>query len=257
MTEPIVDAPIDSKNEESSKPDVPETTNISKNPVVESPEENKSNVSRILPLNEKKANTSYGSTTSSFVEEQERKRQELEKVLQLQREQLKSLNSPLPSPTKATVSNTNPVMKTSSTTKIPTTPNLSLSELTMKSKPKPDPTDNVQEITAPTPAPAPRLSLTQMTMLKREDDKPKVDTKSVKQETKSTPAPRRIVRQKVPLPDGDEDDDFMEYARGSDNAKMSIKDIMAKQNADKSDSGSKKNEKNKSKMWGIDMDKLF
>ena len=257
VTEPIVDAPIDSKNEESSKPDVPETTNISKNPVDESPEENKSNVSRILPLNEKKANTSYGSTTSSFVEEQERKRQELEKVLQLQREQLKSLNSPLPSPTKATVSNTNPVMKTSSTTKIPTTPNLSLSELTMKSKPKPDPTDDVQEITAPTPAPAPRLSLTQMTMLKREDDKPKVDTKSVKQETKSTPAPRRIVRQKVPLPDGDEDDDFMEYARGSDNAKMSIKDIMAKQNADKSDSGSKKNEKNKSKMWGIDMDKLF
>ncbi len=257
VIESVVDAPIDSKNEESVEPDVPESTNISKTVKDESPEENDSNVSRIWPLNDKKTNTSYGSTTSSFVEEQEKKRQELDKILQLQREQLKSLNSPLPSPTKAAVSNTKPVIKTSSATRIPTTPNLSLSELTMKSKPKPEPADNIQEIATPTPSPTARLSLTQMTMLKRDDDKPKVDTKSVKQEAKPTPAPRRIVRQKVPLPGANEDDDFMEYARGSENAKMSIKDIMAKQNSDKSDSGGKKNAKNKSKMWGIDMDKLF
>ncbi len=53
----------------------------------------------------------------------------------------------------------------------------------------------------------------------------------------------------------DDDVDFFEYSRGGDNRNMSIKDIMAR-NGDTPDSDATSAAKQKSKMWGIDIDKF-
>ena len=60
---------------------------------------------------------------------------------------------------------------------------------------------------------------------------------------------RRVVRQKLPLGD---DDDFDTYARNGPNKYMSIADAMREAGA----SGSSGSQEQRSKMWGVDMDRI-
>ena len=130
-------------------------------------------------------------------------------------------------------------------------PGLSIAELTMNRTSKPNPAASIPA--PPSSAPSPRLSLAEMTMLKKPSSSGKVAPKPA-------PVRQRAVRQPIPNAEEDEeDDDFSAYARGGDNKNLSIKDIMAQQ--EKQEGKAKpvvnnKSAKDKSKMWGIDMDRF-
>lgn len=87
------------------------------------------------------------------------------------------------------------------------------------------------------PASSPSLSLMEMTM-------------------------RKPIRQQIPTQDlaneGEEEEDdvdFFEFSRNGNNKSMSLKDIMSSSGGSSSDDG-KDDAKQKSKMWGIDLDKI-
>lgn len=231
-----------------------------------------------------------------FVREQERKKEALDKLMEEQKARLATLNSPLPSIPEDGEGAVPPVSISSPVTPrpiVPLTPaptptpivsftpvaspptvapparspapRLSLAELTMNNKKKP----NTSTVRAPAPAPAPVsnpipspvLSLREMTMLNN-----KREASTISRPSSSPPRERKgpgPIRQFVPTDDSadddDEDVDFFEFSRNGDNKNMSLKEIMAA-SADEDEDTPKKSENNsakqKSKMWGIDIDKF-
>jgi len=202
-------------------------------------------------------------STQGFVKEQERKKAELDKLVEEQKARLASLNSPLPSQTefpKVTNVNVTPAPVSTPPAVVPRepvappsnepAPRLSLAELTMKkSKPAANNGVNKEEKTAPVAAsnPPPLPSLREMTML----NKPRSSTPIISNNVSKSP-----IRQTI-QDDDDEEDDFFEFTRNGNNKNLSIKDIMA-QNDGGNSSGddSKETARQKSKMWGIDIDKF-
>lgn len=189
-------------------------------------------------------------SASAFVREQEKKRAELDRLVEEQKARLASLNSPLPSlhdtafsapPIYPPVKTSNDIPSESSSAPVP---RLSLSELTMNKKTTSPPSVDIE----PEPVSAPLPSLREMTMLKS-SEKSK-DISNPPQEKKGP------IRQSIPiLNNDDDDDDFFEYSRNGNNSNMSIKDIMAK-NGDSANQDDESAAKQRSKMWGIDIDKF-
>ena len=234
-------------------------------------------------------------SVDSFVKQQEDKKAALDRLLEEQKARLATLNSPLPS-TPDQVLGVSPTITPSpfsspspsitpqvpdvspSITPTPAVvpsppsrgpmPGLSLSELTMKSQTRKSASSPAS--TTPTPSsppppasdPAPRLNLMEMTMLNKSKDQKVVKKPPTSSTTsRSTPKERKgPIRQFVPIQDDDndddEDDDFFEYSRNGNNSNMSIKDIMSRSGASADEEDSKKAAKQKSKMWGIDIDKF-
>jgi len=243
----------------------------------------------------------------AFVQEQERKKAELDKLVEEQKARLATLNSPLPTPPEGPlapppIANSSPVFpppslipkvpapttvsstSTSTSTfatpslspKVPPPPpsssssrapmpGLSLSDLTMNKKPA---ASSASSTPPPPPPPsppsdpAPRLSLRDMTMLNNAKTSSSSSSSSAAAasagRTPPPPPPRKgPIRQNVPVAEsGDDDDvDFFEYSRNGDNRNMSIKDIMA-QGGNASGGDASNAAKQKSKMWGIDIDKF-
>ena len=253
-------------------------------------EESAAKVSNTVPQPRKK-----DVSVNSFVNEQKQKKEALDQLMAEQKARLASLNSPLPNLPKKVpkVTSSQPkkpyVPPPFPPKSVPAAaPGLSLSELTMKRpastqsqessstptpatpSPGPAPGLSIAELTMnrtkkPTPAmpspappsnaPAPGLSLAEMTMLKKPSNTNKVAPKSA-------PVRQRVVRQQITKgeeEDDDDDDDFSAYAKGGDNKDLSIKEIMAKQSKQEGKTKatvSNKTAKDKSKMWGIDMDKF-
>ncbi len=202
------------------------------------------------------------------MKEQERKKADLDKLVEEQKARLATLNSPLPKVpdappvvTNAPSVNPSPSMVRPVPTPAPMQspasrspmPGLSLSELTMNAAKK------KQEVNRPPPPAAPEQvaipSLKEMTML----NNARSQTKTV---NSSSPQPKRKgpIRQNIPIKDlmdeeDDDDVDFFEYSRNGDNKNVSIKDIMAR-NGGSSTGDAKSAAKQKSKMWGIDIDKF-
>jgi len=197
-------------------------------------------------------------SVSAFVREQQKKKEEIDRLRKLDEESLKSLNSPLPSPGRPPVGISPspyqaldniptppppapvPVVKSSAA------PDLSLASLTMskKSESAPEPT-----VSSPSPAPAERLNLFEMTKLKD-------DAASRPAVKKSSPPKKRIVRQQVLLDDDDEEDDdsMLSGAPG-----LTIADALKKERKKGGGSGpggKDMSANDKAKAWGIDMSKF-
>ncbi len=191
-------------------------------------------------------------SASAFVREQEKKRAELDRLAQEQKARLASLNSPLPSlndptfsapPIYPPVKILNDVPQESSSTPVP---RLSLSELTMKKTASPPSVD-----IEPEPVSAPLPSLREMTMMKSSEKSKDISNPPSPPQEKKGP-----IRQSIPiLNNDDDDDDFFEYSRNGNNSNMSIKDIMSR-NGDSSNQDDESAAKQRSKMWGIDIDKF-
>lgn len=228
-------------------------------------------------------------SASSFIAEQRRKKEEIDRLRKFDAEQLKSMNSPLPSPGKmkrqpsviGKIGQVSPTMYRAPpvvpATKSPKPPSagLDLASLTMaKNKNQGD--------VAPPPPPSPLsssvgsapvdLSLASLTMAKnkQDTDSPPKNAGVVKKPAK------RVVRQQVPITtsvdydddddgdydDDDDDDDLMR----SGTPGMSIADALKQQR--KSDSGNMGTASSgggsgknlsadaKAKQWGIDMSKF-
>ena len=220
-------------------------------------EESVARVSNTVPQPRKK-----DMSVNSFVTEQKLKKEALDQLMAEQNARLASLNSPLPNLIKKTPKVTSsqpkrpyvppPFPPKSVPAQSPgPAPGLSIAELTMNRTSKPNPAASIPA--PPSSAPSPRLSLAEMTMLKKPSSSGKVAPKPA-------PVRQRAVRQPIPNAEEDEeDDDFSAYARGGDNKNLSIKDIMAQQ--EKQEGKAKpvvnnKSAKDKSKMWGIDMDRF-
>jgi len=212
-------------------------------------------------------------SASAFIAEQRRKKEEIDRLRKFDVEQLKSMNSPLPSPGKMkrqpavkprigqvspTMFRAPPFAPTTTTPKPPApapTQGLDLASLTMaKNK-------NQRSVASPPPSPPsssapPRLDIASLTMAKNT------------QNAGATKTPvKRVVRQRVQIDDDDDDDDdddLMSAAPG-----MSIADAMKQQrksgaggsgNAGKSsggDGGGKNiSSDERAKQWGIDMSKF-
>ena len=216
-------------------------------------------------------------SSGAFVKEQERKKAELDKIMEEQKARLATLNSPLPktsetpviintpsvvpttpfAPNTSVNTNVKPIptpapVPAQSTSRSPM-PGLSLSELTMNANRKKQEVSRPPTPPAPEQNSAPSLSLKEMTMLNT--SKPKsIPVSSPPQERKGP------IRQNVPIRDlmdeeDDDDVDFFEYSRSGDNKNVSIKDIMSR-NGGTTNGDAKSAAKQKSKMWGIDIDKF-
>lgn len=218
----------------------------------------------------------------SFIKEQARKKAALDKLMKSQKDRLASLNSPLPkmgesqptvipkysSPTRP-MSSTENVTATGSKSISPATTldsRLSLNELTKKKKKQPSPdtyaTTSVTATSKKTSNDPPQLSLSQMTMLKRDQPSKRTTTTINSKSSSGSKKNKGPIRQRVLLDeDDDDDDDFFVYSRSGSNKNLSIKDIMAqKEKNDNSESSTKSTKtidaKEKSRMWGIDIDKF-
>jgi len=214
---------------------------------------------------------------NAFVDAQEKKKAALDQFMKEQKDRLATLSSPLPFQNSA-VPKVQPKKSNGASSSPPpaTIPSLNLADLTMKkstpspSTPAPTPTPapeaprlSLAEMTmfkkpnnsapAPSPAPAPAsssrpLSLAEMTMLK----KPQGGAPAA-----SKPAAPQTIGAAVRQNSDDDEDDFFEFSRGGGNSGMSLKEIMAQQQSDDEDTPKKSGSntaKEKSKMWGIDID---
>ena len=206
-------------------------------------------------------------SANAFVREQQKKKTALDNFIDEQKKRLASLNSPLPSPVSTSrpsrvIPSSKPVSQPSipstsipkSTVSAPSvapTPSLSLAELTMGKK-----QSNTETVKNPIPSPepqaqSPNLSLKEMTMLNK-TKRQGVTTANIEK--------KGPIRQNIPVQDNDdddEDDDFFEYSRNGSNSNMSIKDIMSRNNEGSSNTEDAASAaKQRSKMWGIDIDKF-
>lgn len=236
-------------------------------------------------------------SASSFVSVQQRKTDEISRMKQEQAERLRSLNSPLPAPAAPRGASSAPrpaaARGRSSARQVASLASILGGGNTATPSPAP----------APPPPPAPRLSLSEMTRLKKDDTgRPAASSAAsrgsagdragipslaemtmLKKDNSGVGAaaaaggPRRPVRQKLPLsgdarssstkrgpirqrlPIGDDDeeadenDDLIRSGRGKT---MSIGDYKSKGDGS-SGTGAKEDEQKKSKMWGIDIDKIL
>lgn len=189
----------------------------------------------------------------------EQKRLEAERARDEQIARLKALNSPLPAPSSRGPPTATPVVPPASFA------SRGASELSnLKNQPAPSPTTADKSLkTEPTIA----------DMMNEDDDDDFEEIVAVESSSgsgflsrvlgssggkksaipapPSPPEPKRIVRQKLPLGD-DEDDDFDTFDRNGPNRRMSIADAMS--SAGESTSGG--DQEQRSKMWGVDMSRI-
>lgn len=177
---------------------------------------------------------------SAFVLEQRRKKEEIDRLAEVQQQRLKMLNSPLTPPKKQPVRMTVPgpspvAAKTPAPRPTPAasspTPELSLSSLTMKKSAQPPPQTNINISSAP----AAKKPL------------------------------KRAVRQQLPISsqssnndDDDEEDDGNLMKKGG--AGLTVADALKQQKKDgagsKSPGGKNIDANDRAKQWGIDMSKF-
>ncbi|KAL9185333.1 hypothetical protein ACHAXT_003110 [Thalassiosira profunda] len=226
-------------------------------------------LSRTVPRKSKE-----DASVSAFVREQQKKKQEIDRMRKLDEESLRQLNSPLPSPGKMKRAvGVQPKIQRAVGVQpqIPTppprippppapvpapaqtsSPDISLASLTM-AKGKED--SGAPSTAPPAPAPTQPLNLFEMTKLK-ESDAP------------SNPAPKkkpakRVVRQQVPISaiDDDDDEEDDEDLMRSGAPGLTVADALKQQRKSgggDSSAGGKKNldADAKAKQWGIDMSKF-
>ena len=211
-------------------------------------------------------------SASSFIAEQRRKKAEIDRLRKFDVDQLKSMNSPLPSPGKM---NRQPMVK----------PKIGQVSPTMYRAPPMAPAAFAPK--PPSPAPSPGLDLASLTMAKNKNQgsssppppsppsssaPPRLDLASLTMAkprnqgnagaVKKPPA-KRVVRQRVQLADDyddddDDDDDLMRASPG-----MSIADAMKQQrksgggsSVSRPSGGGAKDADARAKQWGIDMSKF-
>eukprot|EP00956_Cyclotella_meneghiniana_P013299 scaffold19153_cov52-Cyclotella_meneghiniana.AAC.1 len=204
-------------------------------------------------------------SVSAFVMEQRRKKEEIDKLAEIQQQRLKMLNSPLTPPKKQPVRMTVPVPppapRPAPATSSSSTPELSLSSLTMKKDAQSSPNPPA---TAPPAASSssPALSLSSLTMKKN------TQTTNIQDNSASAARKRplkKTVRQQLPISsqfdDDDEEDDDNLMNKGG--AGLTVADALKQQQKDggggskKSSGGGKKIDANdRAKQWGIDMSKF-
>jgi len=205
-------------------------------------------------------------SVSSFVWEQQRKKEEIDRLRKLDEQSLRALNSPLPSPSKAPVGIPPPATMyrappapAPAPARSSSAPDLSLASLTMAKK---------RESSAPPPSPPPpapasssqRLNLFEMTRLKKESDSPSAASSTASNRKKPV---KRAVRQQVPLSSqyGDDDDDDDDDLMRSGAPGLTVADALKQQRKNGGGSKSPGGKKDvsadqKAKQWGIDMSKF-
>lgn len=196
-------------------------------------------------------------SVSAFVMEQRKKKEEIDKLAEIQQQRLKMLNSPLTPPKKQPVRMTVPVPPPAprpAPVASSSMPELSLSSLTMK-KDAPPPSSPA---TAPAASPSsPALSLSSLTMKKSTQT---TNTRDSPPAAKRPP--KKAVRQQLPISsqfdDDDEEDGNLMNRSG---AGLTVADALKQQTKDggggKSAGSNKKIDANdRAKQWGIDMSKF-
>jgi hypothetical protein len=176
---------------------------------------------------------------SAFVLEQRRKKEEIDRLAEVQQQRLKMLNSPLTPPKKQ------PVRMT---------------------VPGPSPVAAKPPAPRPTPAassPTPELSLSSLTMKKSAQPPPQTNISSAPAAKKPV---KRAVRQQLPISsqssndddDDDEEDDGNLMKKGG--AGLTVADALKQQKKDgagsKSPGGKSIDANDRAKQWGIDMSKF-
>ncbi|KAL3811306.1 hypothetical protein ACHAXA_007168 [Cyclostephanos tholiformis] len=131
---------------------------------------------------------------SSFVREQQRKKEEIDRLRNLDMQSLKSLNSPIPSPSKGPPKVIPPITYRAPPAVVPTPV-----PAPVRARAQPIPSESSP------PSPAQSLNLFEMTKLKQEPASSKV-TSSSRPAVKAESPTRRVVRQRV-IRDNDENDD--------------------------------------------------
>jgi len=193
-------------------------------------------------------------SVSSFVRQQQRKKEEIDRLRKLDKQSLKSLNSPLPIPGRAqAVLSPSPVPA-----RRPSSPDLSLASLTMAKK---GANPSVPEASPP---PSQRLNLFEMTKFKQDSGSSSSPASSSTASRPTPAAKKRPVRQQLPLStrsilgDGDdnEDDDLMRSGAPG----LTVADALRQQRKSKGGNTPGGNEDisadDKAKKWGIDMSKF-
>lgn len=197
-------------------------------------------------------------SVSSFVQEQRKKKEAIDRLRQLDKKSLQSLNSPLPTPGKAPARIPPPVLQRAPAPPAVRTssPDISLASLTMGKKSEGSEMPSTPA-SSPPPSPSQPLNLFDMTKLKQDSDS---SSSTARPAAKKTPA-KRVVRQQVPLStrDDDDDDDDDNLMR-SGAPGLTVADALKQQrkSGGGSGSGGKKNisADDKAKQWGIDMSKF-
>ena len=195
---------------------------------------------------------------SAFVNEQQKKQAEVDRLKKEQEDRLRALNSPLPSPgAPSRVMPPSPAparMNTPSSAK-------SLTELSSLLN-GPIPAAAEPPATPPPPS-APLPSLAEMTRLRKDNDASGGGNSvggggSVAPQAEG----KRVVRQQLPLFDDDDDNDYDgdDYRRNGPNTGMSIGAVMKNIGQEKSEDdsggsngGGQTDAEKKAMMWGIDM----
>lgn len=218
----------------------------------------------------------------SFVREQQRKREEIDRLRKLDEQSLKSLNSPLPSPRTGPIGippspylRPQPVVtppvaaRPPPPTPVPASrsPALSLSSLTMAKKKEDSGVPSTPASAPPPPAPSKPLNLLEMTKMKQHPDSSASDAPARPAAAKKKPA-KRVVRQQLPLStrsilgedddDEDDDDDLMRSGAPGLTVADALKQQRKKGGGGGSSPGGKKDlsADDRAKQWGIDMSKF-
>ncbi|KAL3790631.1 hypothetical protein ACHAW5_004198 [Stephanodiscus triporus] len=173
---------------------------------------------------------------SSFVREQQKKKEEIDRLRNLDMQSLKSLNSPIPSPT------------------------IYRAPPSVVAKPVPAPVRaQAQPIPSGSPpvSPAQSLNLFEMTKLKEDSASSQVSS-TARPGAKNEPPAKRVVRQQV-IRDIDDDDDETLIRSGAPG--LTVADALKKQRKNGgggSAAGGKTNlsAEDKAKQWGIDMSRF-
>ena len=205
-------------------------------------------------------------SVSAFVLEQRRKNEEIDRLRRIERESLKSLNSPLPSPGRPAVGmppspyRAPPPVPVPAAASARSSPSLSLADLTMAKKDR-DGGGGTPSL-PPAPSSPQPLNLFDMAKLKQDSGTSNSNVNAKK------PSAKRTVRQQLPLStqailgDGEDDEDDDNLMR-SGAPGLTVADALKQQ---RKESGSrpkpppvaKKNidADSKAKQWGIDMGKF-
>jgi len=156
-------------------------------------------------------------------------------------EQLKSMNSPLPS------SSPSPRVA----------PSPAVVPQTFAPPPAPRPIGIVPQQAKPVGGTGPSIrDMLSKSNNNNDDDNTPAPAPPVRQQAPFEPQKRRVVRQQVFMDDADEDEEFEAFSRNGPNKGMSIADAMKSSNSDDGDSDERGAQEQRAKMWGIDMSKF-
>lgn len=193
---------------------------------------------------------------SSFLHQQEEEKADIDAKREAQLEQLKALNSPLPSPPPDIAPTATPVMQQgrsvgsvskASPTKPPEQPSRAKTVSEMMDELDDDEEDDDESNKGG------GTSLGPFSRLLGKEKKAKASESSDSPQTlpeSNTPAAKKgPIRQRLPV----EDDDFDSFARNGPNKNMSVSDAMKKQGGGGS---GKEDQAQRSKKWGIDISKF-